>query len=137
MLQVKARGDTSRGTRFMATICFYQDTAHAKPLEWMQSVLGHGYLSNRKDGMTELRINGFIQVKETLIKLQPYLRFKQKQARALLAACTLLSSKTMRDLSVSELHVLVDLIFEIRNENYRSAKALTKNDLLKRLGLTP
>lgn len=137
MLQVKARSDTPRGARFMATICLYQDTAHSEPLAWMQTTLGHGYLSVRNDDITELRINGFSQVRDTLLQLQPYVRFKRRQVYALIAACTLLANKTMRDLSEEELRTLVDLIFEIRNENYRSARALVKDELLKRLGLTP
>ena len=63
MLQVKLRSDTSRGVRFMATICLYQDTRHAEPLRWMREVLGIGYITNRNDGMTELRINGFTSQK--------------------------------------------------------------------------
>ena len=63
MLQVKLRSDTSRGVRFMATICLYQDTRHAQPLTWMREVLGIGYITNRNDGMTELRINGFTSQK--------------------------------------------------------------------------
>ena len=39
MLQLKSRSDTTRGVRFMATICLYQDTRHAAPLLWMQKVL--------------------------------------------------------------------------------------------------
>src|SRR3989344_7045295 len=53
MLQVKKRGDTKRGRRFMATICFYQDTRHEKPLYWIRKVLGIGYISKRNDSITE------------------------------------------------------------------------------------
>src|SRR5581483_1704560 len=38
MLQIKKRSDTGRGLRFMATICFYQDTRHEKPLFWIREV---------------------------------------------------------------------------------------------------
>ena len=137
MLQLKSRSDTSRGVRFMATICLYQDTVHAQPLLWMQETLKCGYVSERSDGMTELRINGFAQVREILILLQPYIRFKVVQTQALIKACALLEQKFLRDMSPTELRTLVDLMFEIKAQNYKSKSALSKNEVLKRLGLTP
>ena len=99
MLQVKTRSDTKHGVRFMATICFYQDTRHEKPLQWIRERLGIGYISRRNDGMTELRINGFEQVRDILIELKPFIRFKAKQVQALIDACDLLSKKFIRELS--------------------------------------
>lgn len=87
MLQIKKRSDTKRGVRFMATICFYQDTRHEKPLLWIQEKLGIGYISRRKDNITELRINGFSRVRDILYDLSPYIRFKTVQTRALIRAC--------------------------------------------------
>ena len=137
MLQVKLRSDTSRGVRFMATICLYQDSRHAKPLTWMRDVFNIGYLSFRNDGMTELRINGFASVRKVLSKLRPYIRFKEKQADALIRACELLETKKIRDMSEKELRHLVDLVFIIKEQNYKSRSSLTKEAMLKRLGLTP
>ena len=137
MLQVKRRSDTSRGVRFMATLCFYQDTRHATPLLWMREILGIGYVSSRKDGMTELRINGFASVRKVLTLLSPYLRFKTVQADALAKACSILEEKKMRELSETDLRELVDLIFVIKEKNYKSSQTLTKELLLNRLNLTP
>lgn len=137
MLQLKSRSDSTRGVRFMATICFYQDTEHAQPLLWMQEILKCGYISERSDGMTELRINGFAQVRHVLTLLQPYIRFKTVQTLALIRACELLEQKFLRDMSPTELRKLVDLMFEIKAQNYKSKSALPKNVVLKRLGLTP
>ena len=137
MLQLKSRSDTTRGMRFMATICLYQDTKHAQPLLWMQEILKCGYISERSDGMTELRINGFAQVRNVLTLLQPYIRFKKTQARALISACELLEQKFLRDMSPTELRKLVDLMFEIKAQNYKSKSAFPKDVVLKRLGLTP
>lgn len=137
MLQVKLRSDTSRGVRFMATICLYQDTRHEKPLLWIQKQFGIGYISRRNDGITELRINGFEQVRDILIKLQPFIRFKAKQAQALKDACALLAKKPMRLLSKSDLQKLVDLAVEIRTENYKSKSKFTREELNRRLSLTP
>ena len=137
MLQVKSRADTKRGVRFMATICLYQDTRHEKPLHWIRERLGIGYISRRNDGMTELRINGFEQVRDILIKLKPFIRFKAKQAQAMIDACTLLSQKFIRELSKRELRKLVELTFLIRKENYKSRSSLTKEALNRQLSLTP
>ncbi len=137
MLQVKLRSDTSRGVRFMATLCLYQDTRHAEPLKWMREVLEIGYISHRNDGMTELRINGFDSVHKVLTQLQPFIKFKTVQADALVQACTILSSKKISALSEYELRSLVDFVFVIRDNNYKSNTTLSKETLLLRLGLTP
>ena len=137
MLQVKSRAGTKRGVRFMATICLYQDTRHEKPLYWIRERLGIGYISRRNDGMTELRINGFEQVRDILTTLKPFIRFKTKQAQAMINACTLLSEKFIRELSKKELRRLVELTFVIRKENYKSRSVLTKEELNRVLSLTP
>ncbi len=137
MLQIKTRRDTRRGTRFMATVCFYQDTRHAKHLSWFRSVFGVGYISHRSDGMTELRINGFAAVLELLILLIPYIRFKREQAHLCIQACTILEKKKICELSKNELHKLVNMAFAIKGHNYKSKHALTKKEVLNRLDLTP
>ncbi len=137
MLQVKLRSDTKRGVRFMATICLYQDTRHEEPLHWMQEVLGIGYISRRRDGMSELRINGFEQVRKILITLKPFIRFKAKQADTLIDACALLAAKGINYFSEAELRNIVNLAFIIKCENYKSRSALTEEILCTRLGLTP
>lgn len=103
----------------------------------MREVLGIGYITNRNDGMTELRINGFTSVKAVLLELKPYLRFKKVQVNALVQACTILEAKKIGELSTKELCTLVDLVFVIKTQNYKSHATLTKEVLLHRLGLTP
>ena len=87
--------------------------------------------------MTELRINGFSQVRETLGALQPYFRFKKKQAKLLIQACTLLEEQTFRTMKPNDVRKIVDLLLLIQNENYLSKKRKTKGDLYQMLGLTP
>lgn len=99
MLQLKKRKDSIRGLRFMATICFYQDTRHETPLLWIRETLGIGYISRRNDSMTELRINGFSKVKSILLDLKPYIKFKRIQVEALLKACTILEKVKIDKLS--------------------------------------
>lgn len=110
MLQIKKRHDTKRGIRFMATICFYQDSRHEKPLHWIRKMLGIGYIHHRNDGMTEVRINGFKQVQDVLEKMLPHLKFKREQATSVHRACQLLAYKRSADLNVSEKRMLCRLM---------------------------
>ena len=87
--------------------------------------------------MTELRINGFSQVRETLEALQPYLRFKKKQAGLLIKACKMLEQETLRTIKSKDIRKIVDLLLLIQNENYMSKRRKTKEELYQILGLTP
>jgi hypothetical protein len=136
MLQVKRRSDTSRGYRFMATICLYQDARHDTTLYWIRNVFGIGYISKRNDGITEFRINGIQTVSRVLIELKPYIRFKKLQTEAMIRACRILE----RNINMlSEKHILdvCELILLIQNENYQSRHKKTKEELLKVFDLTP
>ena len=82
MLQLKKRSDTSRGYRFMATICLYQDSRHDTWLYWIRDILSAGYVTNRNDGISELRVNGFATIRRILTDLQPFIRFKQASSRS-------------------------------------------------------
>ena len=137
MLQIKKRKDGKSKWRFMCTICLYQDSRHEKTLFWMQKILGIGYLSRRKDGISELRINGFVQVRDILSSLMPYIRFKKVQAEALYKAACLLSEKSIRQLTKSDLRNLVDLIVVIQNNNYTTKHKKNRKELLSVLDLTP
>ena len=137
MLQLKKRSDSKRAIRFMTTICFYQDTRHEKTLYWIKEFLSIGYISKRKDGMTELRINGYKQIKNILKSLLPYIRFKKIQTFALLKACEILSSTKFSKLTKKQLVKLVDLILVIQSENYVTKRKKTKSELYKILDLTP
>ncbi len=137
MLQLKKRSDSPKAVRFMATLCLYQDTRHEAPLLWIQKQIEGGYISRRNDGMTELRINGFAKISTILKKLLPHIRFKEKQARALLEACTMLEKQTLRTLSVADMQKIVELLLLIQSENYLSKKRRSKEELYYLLGLTP
>ena len=137
MLQIKKRADGKSKIRFMATICFYQDTRHEKELLWIRKVLGIGYISRRNDGMSEIRINGFKTVKEILENLIPYIRFKKLQAKSLFEACVILSETKFNMLNRKQLTKLVDLVLVIQNENYVTKKKKTRSELFRIIGLTP
>ena len=137
MLQIKKRSDGRSKLRFMSTICFYQDSRHATDLAWIRKILGIGYLSHRNDGMSELRINGFAQVKTILGSLMPYLRFKKHQARALYKAVCLLDKKSLRLTTEQDLRKLISYIITIQSHNYATKHKKTETELLGIVGLTP
>jgi len=137
MLQIKKRKDCKLKRRFMCTICFYQDSRHEKSLYWIRKTLGIGYVCRRNDGMTELRINGFKQVKDILESLMPFVRFKKEQAKALYNAADLLNRKESRLLEKKDLLKLADFIITIQKNNYITKKKKSKEDILNILGLTP
>ena len=87
--------------------------------------------------MTELRINGYEQVRNILKSLLPYIRFKKLQTHVLVKATEILSSTKFQKLSKVQLLKLVDLILAIQSENYVTKKKKTKRELRKILGLTP
>ena len=135
MLQIKKRKDGNKSkNRFMATICFYQDSRHEKTLFWIRDVFNIGYISRRNDRITELRINGYKQVERLLEGLSPFVKFKKIQAEVLLKSSKLLQKKKLDD---SDLRKLVNNILKIQKENYATRKKKTREELLKLLGLTP
>ena len=118
----------------MLTICFYQDTRHEEPLLWIRDALKIGYISRRNDGMTELRINGYTQIEEILGRLLPFIKFKKKQALALVDSARLLKTG---DKSRKSMRKLVKNILIVQSENYATRKKKSEAELLSILGLTP
>ncbi|OGD56511.1 hypothetical protein A2V71_02420 [Candidatus Berkelbacteria bacterium RBG_13_40_8] len=137
MLQVKKRSDTSRGWRMMATICFYQDSRHSKPLNWIKKQLKIGYISNRNDGITELRINGFEKVEKILKMLSPFIKFKKNQVQTVLKAIKLMQEKDFSDFKTLDYKKLIKFLLDVQNENYQSSHKKTGQNLEKIFGLTP
>ena len=87
--------------------------------------------------MSELRINGYVSVKDILESLKPFIRFKRIQAEALIEACAILASKRFKMLDREQKVKLVDLVLVIQKENYVTKKKKTRDELLRILDLTP
>ncbi len=135
MVQIKNRRKTKRGWRLMFTICFYQDSRHKKPLEWIKNKIGIGYLSERSDGITELRINGFNAVRKMLIALKPYVKFKSVQIKIMLKILSLIGNKNFVQLDKRTRLKTADLISDLREQNYKSGKReFNRVELRKILG---
>ena len=84
--------------------------------------------------MTELRINGFKQVRDILENINPFLKFKKNQGKAMYSAASILSKGA---LNKKQLIKLVDCIIAIQNDNYVTKRKKTKEELLSILDLTP
>jgi len=120
MAQVKNRRDTSTGWRIMFTICLYQDTNHREPLQWMRDILGIGYVHDRNDGISELRINGYSQVMRVLQGVEPFVRFKKKQVDYALSILNVIDGKSFPSLSRSTRMQTADWLIKLREANYKS-----------------
>lgn len=137
MVQVKNRRKNPRGWRIMFTICFYQDSRHEKPLAWIRRTLGIGYISRRKDGITELRINGYDTTRKILNSLEPYLRFKKQQVSILLKILAIIGDKNFTEVSRAQRLKIANMIYRSRQLTYQSGWkkfAKSKEELRKILG---
>lgn len=137
MFQIKKRKDGKLGWRFMVTICFYQDSRHDKPLYWIRKKLRIGYISKRNDNITELRINGYEQIRNILTNLFIHIRFKKKQAKALLKAIYILIHHSVNKLTKRERMVLARCMWIVQSENYITKQKKSLKDIKQILGLTP
>lgn len=133
MVQVKRRADAPKGWRIMVTICLYQDSRHKAPLIWMRDMFGIGYISNRNDHITELRINGYAEIKRILLILQPFIKFKRKQVIYALRIITRLEKKSMGKLSRNDRLAIADDIIALRGENYQSHQRVYTDAALKEI----
>ena len=133
MVQVKNRKSSSIKCRLMFTICFYQDSRHKKPLEWIRNKLQIGYLSDRNDNITELKINGYAQVGRILRELRPFAKFKKKQVNIVLEILSAIGDNDFVSLSQNKRAKIADLICELRSQNYFSSKRKYSDEEIKKL----
>jgi len=128
MLQLKPRKVVNYGFRIRTIICFYQDSCHKEGLLWIRRKLGIGYLSQRKDGITELRIEGHQAVKSILQKLKPFIVFKKKQIEIMLKAISIMEKKST-PFKILEVCKLSD---EISSINYATTRKKYNYDFVKK-----
>ena len=117
MLQIKPRPDVKYRFRIKATIVIYQDTKLKFLVKEIHDLLQMGYIYDRNDHITEIRIEGFSQVKIFLTMIKPYLRFKLNQAILLLQAIKIMQKATF---SITDFLKVCKLADEISNQNYVS-----------------
>lgn len=119
MIQLKRRKGSKFLFRVKTVVVFYQDTSKFEELAIIHRALGAGYIYKRNDRISEIRIEGFMQVNKLLLTLKPYVRFKKDQVNLMLTALKILQRKkySLKDfLKVCE---LADLISQV---SYTSKK---------------
>lgn len=119
MLQLKPRTNSRFGVRVKTLIVIYQDSKMIGEMTWLHQELGAGYIYERNDHITEIRIEGHQRVKEILTKLLPYLRFKKPQAQLLLKAINLMRKSIKTKETLGEIAKVAD---QISSYNYKNSK---------------
>ena len=132
VLQFRKRDDVRLKYRAKAVVVFYQKENDKKTLQQLQHLFGHGYVYSRNDNMSEWRIEGHARVKEFLLQVKPYLRFKKRQAQLILTALKILKKHYSAN-DLLKVCLLANKISGLNNaprqrkNNYQSVK----QDLLK------
>ena len=115
-LQLQPRQNSKLGFRIRTIISFAQKTEHDDSLFWIKEKLGIGYIYNRNDSMTELKIEGYESVKRVLTELKPFVHFKEKQVSLMLKALKILKENSNDILRISKISD------EISGVNYVTTK---------------
>ncbi|MBI3384674.1 hypothetical protein HY030_00595 [Candidatus Gottesmanbacteria bacterium] len=76
--------------RVRAIISFAQKWGKEKEMRWIRKQLKIGYIYQRNDRITELKIEGFEQVERILRELKPHILFKRKQLQLMLQIMNLI-----------------------------------------------
>jgi len=80
-VQLQPRKNT---LRVRTVISFAQKWGKEEELSWIKDQLKIGYIYQRNDMMTELKIEGFEATEKILKALRPYVLFKKKQVAVML-----------------------------------------------------
>lgn len=135
MLQLKKRSEVKSKIvhRVMATICFYQRTDNEQVLRFIRDTFEIGYFSQRKDNISELRIQGYQKVCNILEKLLPYLYVKKDIAEAVIKVCRKLITRRIDTFSDDEKMFVIDTMVFIQSKNYNTGRKRNKEELVKLL----
>jgi len=139
ILQFKKRDDVRFKYRPKTVICFYQKELDKSGLEELRNIAGIGYVYSRNDNMAEWRIEGFSRVREFLLKIQPYLRFKQHQAQLILEAIKILKRKSYSANDLLAVCRIANKISQLNNapRQRKNTYQSVKQDLLRHGLISP
>lgn len=118
MIQLRERKGMKFLFRIKTLVVLYQDTRYLHILKDIQSYLGFGYVYERNDHMSELRIEGHARVFQFLSAIHPYVKFKTQQVTYMLQALNLLQ----KEYSLQEFLVICYLADQISASNYSSKR---------------
>jgi hypothetical protein len=119
LLQLKPRKEMKFLFRVKAVIIFYQDVKYIQAMHQFQKLIGAGYVYQRNDRISELRIEGFKQVNKCLRLFRPYLVFKSTQADLMFEALRIVMK---RRYSIEEFLQVCQLADEISQASYTSKR---------------
>ena len=127
-IYVRLKPNSSYKYRFQVapSIVFYQSTKAEKHLIWISKLIGRGYIRHRKDGITEYIIGDVRSIRELIMNILPYLKFKKKSAQLMLDILDHKEKvKTPKDFMK-----LSELVDKFEEYNY-SKKRINKSDKVK------
>lgn len=118
-LQLKPRKDVRYLFRVTLSVSIYQDTKYRNVLEQFRVWVGFGSICDFKNGMSELRIEGFERASSFLKEIEPYVRLKKEQVNTALRAArvALTEEKTLDNFLT-----LCELADEVSGSNYKSRR---------------
>lgn len=102
--------------RVRTIISFAQKWGKEPEIKWIRNKLGIGYIYQRNDRITELKIEGHEAVKKILTTLRSYILFKKKQVVIMLKIIELLENKE------GDLRKIAALSDKISKLNYVTGK---------------
>jgi len=89
--------------RVRAIVSLAQKWGKEKELGWIRNQLKIGYIYQRNDQMTELRIEGHEAVEKILRRLKPYILFKKKQVKLIIKILEILKKPNRNLLEIARL----------------------------------
>ncbi|BCL65914.1 Homing endonuclease [uncultured bacterium] len=112
------------------TISFRQSKNYNFVLYYIKEKLNSGYISNLKNGVTELRINGLTRILKVSNYLIDFLIVKKKQIEILLSLINLLLSKSIDKMSKHDKLLIIDNILLIQSFNSITKQIQNRNFLI-------
>lgn len=122
LLQFRFNKDLRFKFRPKTIIVLYQDSRYHDQLAEIQRMIGAGYIYKRNDRMSEIRIEGHMQVRKLLRALTKYVRFKQRQVALVLQAIAIMKR---RKLALGEFLQICDLADQVAECNYSHNRKFT------------
>ncbi len=112
--------------RVRTVISFAQKWGKEEELAWIKDQLKIGYLYQRSDRITELRVEGFEATEKILKQLQPYILFKRKQVTIMLEIIQILKKGEVNLIKIASLSDKISDLNYITTEKRYTAKYVQK-----------
>lgn len=112
------------------TISFKQPKNSNSILYYIKEKFNLGYIANLKNGVNELRINGFTRILKISNYLIDFLIVKKKQIEILLSLINLLLEKSIDQMSKHDKLLIIDNILLIQSFNSVTRQIQNRNFLI-------